>query len=449
MMGVRTFLLVGLVVTVLTAGRISNVSDFPIEQYALPAVALVPGPIAVDRDRDVWFAQNAGTRIGELRADGSFHIYRIPGAREQIMALAAASDGRVWFTQTQTYDGSRNRVGYIRQDGRVTLYRIPRKNAFVWAIASDPKGGVWVSEMAAGRVAHVSDSGRIEEFSLPAPGPAIDHVRGVSVDPDGSVWALQDDAVVHLSRSGVARRFAIRFRRSIASTGNMVPAGTNSWWMTAYGARGHDAEIWRFTVPDRLVRYPLPGSGLGPVVIAAGAHGSAWMAYDGASIVANIDRAGNVTQYRVPFGGADVWGMAANDLGDLWFVNSESEKLGVFGPNIRREPHPAIAPLTAEESDVLQGWQSTLQSRSGYNMREVAADTLSVAKDYAVIGWSDEDGDAATLMRRRNGRWSPVFVTNGNFYRLQDLTAHDVPLSVATRLLSDSNVVLVPHPGSR
>ena len=108
--------------------------------------------------------------------------------------------GKLWFTQTLTYDGSRNRVGYIAQDGRVTLYRFPRKDAFVWAIASDANGGAWVSEFGAHRVAHVSGSGKITEFALL--GSDSELVRSIAVEPNGSVWALLGDAIVHLSTTG-------------------------------------------------------------------------------------------------------------------------------------------------------------------------------------------------------------------------------------------------------
>lgn len=439
-MGSLTLLLVGLATIVLTAGRISNVSGFPIYQYALPAVELGPGPITVDRKHDVWFAQEAGTRIGELRADGTLHIYQVPGTYEQIQALAVADDGNVWFTQTLTADGSLNRVGYIRQDGRVTLYRLPRKDAFVSAIATDANGGAWVSEFGAHRVAHVSGSGEIKEFSLP--GPATEFVRSIDVDRDGSVWVLQDNAIVHLSSTGVARRFVVPLPKSVEGIRNMVPAGSGSWWMTVYKTKG-DPEIWRFTIPDRLVRYRLPDSGMGPVNLAAGAHGSAWMQYGLPRIIAHIDVSGDVTQYLMPFRGFDVWGLAEDDLGDVWLANFESEKLGVFGPHVTEEPHPIIAPLTAEQSEVVAEWRRTLQPRNGYDMRFVTADTLRVDQNFAVVGWSDEDGNAATLMHRRLGRWAPVFVTNGNFYRPQDLTAHGVPEGVATQLLRDSNVILV------
>lgn len=116
-------LFLGLLATIImNAARISTTSGFPIHQYALPAVELVPGPITVDRKNDVWFAQQAVTRIGELRADGTLHVYQVAGIDEQILALAAADDGKVWFTQTLTYDGSRNRVGYIGQDVRVASF---------------------------------------------------------------------------------------------------------------------------------------------------------------------------------------------------------------------------------------------------------------------------------------------------------------------------------------
>ncbi|MGA7570196.1 MAG: hypothetical protein WCC70_00225 [Candidatus Aquilonibacter sp.] len=442
-MGALKLLLAGLATIALAAGRISNVSGVPLHQYALPAVVLIPGPIVVDRKNDVWFAQQAGARIGELRADGTMHIYQVPGADEQILSLAAADDGKVWFTQTLTYDGSRNRVGYIAQDGRVTLYRFPRKDAFVWAIASDANGGAWVSEFGAHRVAHVSGSGKITEFALL--GSDSELVRSIAVEPNGSVWALLGDAIVHLSTTGVGQRFSVPLPKSIEDFTKMVGAGDGSFWMTAYNTSARDPEIWRFTIPDRLVRYRLPDSDFGPLILTAGADGSAWMAYDGAPFIAHIDRVGEVTQYQLPFSGADVWGMTADNLGDVWFANAESEKLGVFGPHIAQEPHPIVGPLTAEDSQILQEWQSTLAPRSGYNIQQVTPDTLSVAQNFAVVGWSDEGGNAATLMQRRVGRWTPIFVTNGNFYRPQDLTARGVPAGVARQLLRDSNVIVVPR----
>ncbi|HTU69643.1 MAG TPA: hypothetical protein VMF11_04920 [Candidatus Baltobacteraceae bacterium] len=435
-------LLTGLATIGLIAGHISSVSGFPVRQYALPAVEFVPGPIAVDRKNDVWFAHDAGTRIGELRADGTLHVYPVPGAQEQIQALATADDGKVWFTQTQTRDGSRNRVGYIRQGGRITLFRLPRKDAFLWSIASDAHGGAWVSEFAAHRVAHIDGAGTIREFSLP--GPPTEFVRSIDVDPDGTVWVLQDDAIVHLSSTGAARRFVVPLPKSVAGIRNMVPAGTGSWWMTVYVTRGRDPEIWRFTTPDRLVRYRLPESALGPLILAAGTDGSAWMTYNGACIIARIERSGNITQYRLPFNAFDVWGMTEDDLGDLWFANAQSEKLGVFGPQVSREPHPIIAPLTAQEAEIVQAWQRTLVPRNSYNMQQVRADALSVDQNFAVVAWSDENGNAATLMQRRAGGWAPLFVTNGHFDRPQDLTALGVPAGISTQLLRDSNVVLVP-----
>jgi len=441
-MGGFSLLLAGISVVILAMGRLSIVSVVPIHQYALPAV--LPGPIVVDRKNDVWFAQEDGTRIGELRADGTLHVYRVPGTGEQIQALAAARDGKVWFTQTLTFDGSRNRVGYIKPDGRITLYNFPRKDAFVSAIASDANGGVWVCEFGAHRVAHISGSGGIKEFVLP--GPSREFARSIDVDSRGTVWVLQDHAIVQLSSAGVARRFVIPLPKSIDGIRNMVRAGNGSWWMTVYvEATDHDPEIWRFSTPDRLVRYRLSGSGLGPLMLAAGAHGSAWMAYTGARSIANIDRSGNVTRYTLPFDGVDVGGMTADDLGDVWFANNQSEKLGVFGPHIALEPHPIIAPLAMEESGIVRRWKSTLQPRSGYNMQNVTADTVSVGQKFAVVGWSDEDRNAATLMQRRAGRWIPVFVTNGNFNRPQDLTSHGVPAGIATRLLQESNIMLIPH----
>lgn len=435
-----TTLLVGIVGILLTVARFSTVSGFPEYQYALPAVEFVPGPITIDRHRDIWFAEKDGARIGELRADGMLRVYRVPGSYEQIQALAAGADGKVWFTQTQTQDGSGNRVGYITGDGKITLYPLRRADAFVSAIAADPNGGVWVSEFGAHRVARVSGSGATKEFVLP--GPPSDDVRSIEVDRSGAVWVLQDNAVVRLSRTGVARRYIIPLPKSVDGMGNMVPAEAGSWWMTAYTAKGREPAVWRFTIPDRLVRYALPGADWGPDVIASGSRGSAWMSYDGR--IATIDVSGNGTAYMQPFASYDVWGMAADDLGDVWFMNSQSEKLGVFGPHAKQEPRPEIAALSGSQVAIVRAWRTSLQPRSGYNMKEVVADTLRVDGDVAIVGWSDENGNAATLLRWRDGRWIPVSNTNGNFYRPEELTSQGVPARIATQLLLDSNVILIP-----
>lgn len=438
----RTLLLAVLAVVTLGIGRISNASEFVVRQFALPAVELMPGPLAIDRNKAVWFAEDAGSRIGELRADGRIDIYRIPGANEQTQAIVAANDGNVWFTQTQTYDGSHNRVGYITQSGHVRRYPLRRANAFVSSIAADAKGGAWVSEFGAHRVAHVTGSGKITEFVLP--GPAKESVRSIVLDPDGSVWALQDDAVVRLATDGSAQRTVVPLPESWDGIRSMVRAGPGSFWMTAYGSRGRGREIWRFAIPGRLTRYSLPDSDLGPLVLVSGADGSAWMAYDGTPSIAHIDASGNVTQYRLPFRGSDVGGMAADALADVWFANAQSEKIGVVGPHIGLEPRLKISPLTTEQSEIVRAWRIALRPRAGYEIAQVVADTLSVAGAFAVVGWSDENGNAATLLRRRAGRWSPVSVTNGNFYRLEDLTTHGLPSKVAMKLLQDTNVHLVP-----
>ncbi len=60
----RTLLLAVLAVVTLGIGRISNASEFVVRQFALPAVELMPGPLAIDRNKAVWFAEDAGSRIG-------------------------------------------------------------------------------------------------------------------------------------------------------------------------------------------------------------------------------------------------------------------------------------------------------------------------------------------------------------------------------------------------
>lgn len=156
-----------------------------------------------------------------------------------------------------------------------------------------------------------------------------------------------------------------------------------------------------------------------------------------------IDILGNIVKHPIPLQGFDIEGMALSASGGLWFTNMQTQKLGYFGPDDPR-PLPVSRPLSLDGRQIVATWRAHLQPRSGYDMRGVTADTLTVAGNFAVVGWSDFDGDAATLLRKYRGHWHSVFVTNGRFYQARDLTDHGVPVSTASQLLKDSNVRLIP-----
>jgi len=242
----RFHFLVTLATSVLAMSAPIGASEIPAPtpfiEFALPTVGMSPGPIAIDADGNVWFAAEAGQKIGELRSSGRFRLIELAPTRSQIQDITTTADGCVWFTETWTYDGSVNRIGRIAPDG---------------------------------------------------------------------------------------------------------------------------------------------------------------------------------------------------------LTNMQSEKLGFFG-NADPQPRPVIPPLNPVAQGIVAAWRTHLKPREHYNMSTVTPDTLTIAGTYAVVGWSDLDGDAATLLHNVRGHWVPIATTNGNVRVLGDLTAIGVPRGIASRLVLDSNVILIP-----
>lgn len=414
--------------------------DFVLQQFPIPAVELPPAAIASDALGNVWFAELGGQRIGERQANGTFRILAMHDAPSQIQQLAAGADGRIWFTQTWTYDGTHNRIGTIAQNGTVKMYPFPRKDAFLNAIAPIASGGVWVSEMTTGRIARVSNSGVVAEFALP--GPSKEFVRSLVSESDGSVWAAQDNALVHVLSSGSATRFPVPLPRQGDGIRNIVRAGSGSFWMTLYSQPGEPSAIWRFTLPHTMKRYALPKSSGGGIDIASDSSGSVWFPELADRAIDRIDASGRLSIVRVPFLGSDIMGIAAGK-GGIWLSNMQSERLVHFGSSISVRTTPAPAPAPPEKR-LLDAWRAQLQPRSGYKMSAVRPVTLRIAGDYAVVGWSDNDGNAATLLFERGGHWLTMFVTNGDFYEITQLTDRGVPRDVAAELIKDSNVIPIP-----
>jgi virginiamycin B lyase len=421
----------------------SSAEALSLHEFAIPAIQLPPGPIVADSRGNVWFAELAGLRIGELRADGTFHFYQLHNDPAQILALVASRDGTLWFAQSFTYDGSHNWIGKIASDGRVAMYRLPRNDAFVNSILAAEANGVWVSEMGAHRVARITNSGEIREYVLP--GPKDEFVRSLVLGTDGSVWVAQDDAVVHLYPSGSAQRFPVPLPRTKDGIRNMVPSTAGSFWMTLYAQRGEPDAIWRFTPPHTMTSYTYPGPRFGAIVLVAGPDGGAWFPELGGASIDHIDRSGKIARYPIPLRGSDFQGMTLSDNGGLWFTNMQSGKLGYLGQS-QPNPLPKVSPLSAFDQSIVATWRKQLQPRQNYNMSTVTADTLRVASGFAIVGWSDLDGNAATLLGDHGGAWHTISVANGNFYRVDQLTALGVPQDVAAQLLKGANVKVVPAP---
>lgn len=60
------------------------------------------------RDRNVWFAEAAGNKLGRITVAGRITEFAIPTAASKPYGLVVGPDGKLWFTE---YGG--NKIGRL------------------------------------------------------------------------------------------------------------------------------------------------------------------------------------------------------------------------------------------------------------------------------------------------------------------------------------------------
>ena len=77
-------------------------------QYLIPTHQSQPVGIAPGPDRNLWFTESYGNKIGRITTEGAITEFLIPTAESNPLLIAAGPDGNLWFAE-----GKGNNIGVI------------------------------------------------------------------------------------------------------------------------------------------------------------------------------------------------------------------------------------------------------------------------------------------------------------------------------------------------
>jgi streptogramin lyase len=219
-------------------------------EYEIPSTG-VPEAIAAGSDGALWFSERYTTQIGRVTVGGRFKIYSFPMANHMSTDITPGLDGALWFAfpnSVPPYDTGK--IGRITTSGASAFYEIP-----------------WVSD-----------------------------AESITAGPDGNLWFADHvaSAIGRVTTGGVFTKFAI--------TG---PPGTYPWQL----ASGPDGAMWftdfnghrigRLTTSGQVSFFPIPGESGYPDGIAPGPDGNVWFTLDDEAAVGRITPGGVITEYPV------------------------------------------------------------------------------------------------------------------------------------------------------
>ena len=122
------------------------------------------GAIAAGSDGNMWFtvSSDEDSQIGRITPFGSISGFRTPTFNSQPLGIAAGLDGNTWFTETFV-----DKIGKITPSGIITEFAIPTPGAFPAYIAAGRDGNMWFTELVGDKIGRIAPSGAITEFTIP------------------------------------------------------------------------------------------------------------------------------------------------------------------------------------------------------------------------------------------------------------------------------------------
>jgi streptogramin lyase len=149
--------------------------------------------------------------------------------------LAGASDGSIWFTDTNTSTPTSPAIGRVDAvSGTISEYRTGlRAGAIPFAIVAGSDGNVWFSDTGNGAIGKVTPSGKISEFE----NARTSGSEAIAItESRNAIWSLDVGSTSYLVRSsfaGTIRTYAIPSGLVVSPYSSLVADAAGNLWFVA------------------------------------------------------------------------------------------------------------------------------------------------------------------------------------------------------------------------
>ena len=243
--------------------------------------------------------------------------------------IVAAPDGNHWFTEF-----SANRIARITLTGTITEFTLPAGRGPL-NITVGPDNNLWFTENTGDRIGRInplagSDAAiqaSIAEFMVPGAGSAPNDITS---GPDGALWFTEtgSDEIGRITTTGVVSEPGSAAQLGAGSAPAGITTGSDgALWFTQAGS----GEIGRITTAGVVTQFtipvPNPAAFSDPEDIVAGPGGALYFTDFGRDQIGRITTSGQITQFNLPVGRGPQQIVAFSD-GDLYFTETASSRIG-------------------------------------------------------------------------------------------------------------------------
>jgi streptogramin lyase len=166
-------------------GRITTSGTISVFPTTTPSS--VPMDVAVGSDGNIWFTENAVSKIGKMSTAGvALAEYPTKTNPSSLSAITSGPDGNLWFLENTAYGA----VGKITTSGVVTEYKAQMQN-FQNGIVSGSDGAIWYAQGYPNAVGRVTTKGVVSTVPLTTLNALG---NSITAGPDHKIWVAESIA---------------------------------------------------------------------------------------------------------------------------------------------------------------------------------------------------------------------------------------------------------------
>ena len=251
-------------------------------------------------------------------------------------AMATDAAGNGWIIESAT-----NRLAKITPSQQITEYSVA---GYPQAIVRGPDGNIWFTDSSANKVGKITPAGVITEYTVPT---ANSYPGGIASGPDGNLWFTEEDAnyIGKITPSGTITQYAVPGYDDTA-----IASGSdgNIWFGESYPGGLASINPTTGTVTQHTI-----ATADVPTDQMIATSGNLWWTAGG-----NIDQfslsSDTVTEHTTPSQNSDTVAIMAASNGAIWFADEFAPAIGLLWPATGQVTEYATPP-DSEPSGLAQG----------------------------------------------------------------------------------------------
>ncbi|HVA34012.1 MAG TPA: hypothetical protein VNG31_07665, partial [Candidatus Baltobacteraceae bacterium] len=282
------------------SGKVTlSVAKPAVAQTSIPTQNAQPEAIAAGSDGALWFCEFGAAQVGRVTTSPFRVAHEYPTYFDNPYTIAAGSDGAMWVANWSGGGG----ITRISTDGFVTPYDLP-VNTYPAGISSGPNGYLWYGSVQGNYVSWIAPDGTLgPQYALP---PGNNYPLHSTLGPDGNEYfALQGTGQIAQVTPGgsIANLYTIP---GASPSPQDVVSGPGS---RIYFADTAQLAIFSMTPSGTFARWNLPARMAPSGPLAVGPDGKLWFAATNG--VGRLDpNSGAIFQVPMPQAGTGPDGIA-------------------------------------------------------------------------------------------------------------------------------------------